>query len=63
MSDEHVDVVEDHPSPTAVCDDAIPHVCDSQDDGAPFISGTTPFLRVCPDTLGRITEFSKHEPN
>jgi hypothetical protein len=20
-------------------------------------------LRVCPDTLGRITEFSKHEPN
>jgi hypothetical protein len=21
------------------------------------------FLRVCPDTLGRITKFSKHEPN
>jgi len=20
-------------------------------------------LRVCPDTLGRITKFSKHEPN
>ena len=22
-----------------------------------------PGLRVCPDTLGRITKFSKHEPN
>ena len=25
VSDEHVDVIEDDPSPTAVCDDAIPH--------------------------------------
>jgi len=24
---------------------------------------TKTVLRVCPDTLGRITKFSKHEPN
>jgi hypothetical protein len=30
-----------------------------------FGSGTahSAVLRVCPDTLGRITKFSKHEPN
>jgi hypothetical protein len=26
-------------------------------------TGGEPLLRVCPDTLGRITKFSKHEPN
>jgi hypothetical protein len=39
VSDEHVDTVEDDPAPTTVRDDAIPHVCDSNDDGASFISG------------------------
>jgi hypothetical protein len=33
VSDEHVDVVEDDPALTSVRDDAIPHVCDSHDDG------------------------------
>jgi hypothetical protein len=46
VSDEHVDVVQDDPSPTAVCDDAVPHVCDSQDDGASFISGTVSVLKA-----------------
>jgi hypothetical protein len=31
VPDEHVDVVEDDPAPAAIGDDAIPHVCDSQD--------------------------------
>ena len=44
VPDKHVDVVEDDPAPAAIGDDAIPHVCDSQDDGAQSISGTTPFL-------------------
>ena len=33
VSDEHVDAVEDDPAPATVRDDAIPHVCDSHDDG------------------------------
>src|SRR4029077_8547205 len=35
VPDKHVDVVEDDPAPAAIGDDAIPHVCDSQDDGSP----------------------------
>ncbi len=27
------------------------------------LATTHEFVRVCPDTLGRITNFSKHEPN
>jgi hypothetical protein len=44
VPDKHVDVVEDDPAPAAIGDDAIPHVCDPQDNGAPSLSGTTPFL-------------------
>jgi hypothetical protein len=62
VSDEHVDVVEDHPSPTAVCDDAIPHVCDFQDDGASFISGTTPFLRLSLPCLRIVLRAAGHAP-
>jgi hypothetical protein len=28
-----------------------------------FCDGPDGIVRVCPDTLGRITKFSKHEPN
>ena len=37
VPDKHVDVVEDDPAPAAIGDDAIPHVCDSQDDGGPVL--------------------------
>jgi len=43
VSDEHVDAVEDDPAPATVRDDAIPHVCDSHDDGAnPPSTGCVP---------------------